>query len=144
MPATWQRPAEPRCCGCTGPCCGRASVSAATTTGASPARAGTRSEAGSGTGLASPREGVGVTGRWGWGSAGVVSVRQGPPEELVFGRCGGAVTCGERAAAQAEPCPGGGSESGSGPGLGRRGVSAAGPCAWPGLPQARGYRPSVW
>lgn len=32
--ATWQRPAVPRCCGCTAPCCGRASASAATATGA--------------------------------------------------------------------------------------------------------------
>lgn len=35
-PATWQRPAGPRCCGCTALCCERASASAATTTGAAP------------------------------------------------------------------------------------------------------------
>lgn len=36
LSATWQRPAGPRCCGSTGPCCGRASASADTTTGARP------------------------------------------------------------------------------------------------------------
>lgn len=46
LSATWQRPAGPRCCGSTGPCCGRASASADTTTGARPCDPGGGKSAG--------------------------------------------------------------------------------------------------